>query len=208
MVYLLSLVFCVGGIVAAVFGFRRYRTLVVKRQLRIVKGTSAITRCLQSIPITLLPLPVREALIHIYMATSERLAHGIFERYASSLPGHIATLHKAVADARRADRPIAPVHAETAAALRDLREHIIACSKLDLLGPRQLALASSALHLAEELAGVELLMQEAQRAMILHERTRSEELRALALARCARLPLKTAEETRRRVEAGLNVRVA
>ncbi|MEZ5596931.1 MAG: hypothetical protein R3E84_11135 [Pseudomonadales bacterium] len=32
--------------------------------------------------------------------------------------------------------------------------------------------------------------------------------RALALARCARLPLKTAEETRRRVEAGLNVRVA
>jgi len=57
--------------------------------------------------------------------------------------------------------------------------------------------------LAMELAGVDILVQEAQVAAVLKEKERSEQLKAQALAHCARLPAKTAEEVRRRVQATL-----
>jgi|GEM_PF-2501234 len=193
---------------AGAFGYRYWRQRTLQSHLSAVQITSDLWRCVSTLPEHLLPQTVRAAVASSLRQAARRLHDGPFERYSATLSQQATFLarssanHHAVPEVMFARAGSAQ---DSAGTLRTIEQLIKQAAAVQLITHRDAALARSSLRLAHEIANVEWLVQEARRAMVLHERPRMEALKAQALAQCSRLPAKTAEEVRKRVQSGLAV---
>ena len=189
-----------------VFGYRHWRQRQLHRQLSAIQITSDLWRAVSIVPDAMLPAAVRTAVVSALKQAAERLAEGPFARYAATLKQQAVFVARGSANADAIPEVTAVrsgASRDTGSALRAMEHLLRQAAVIELISARESALAISSLRLAHELASVEWLVQEARRAMLLREKSRMEALKAQALAQCARLPAKTAEEVRKRVHAGL-----
>lgn len=177
---------------------RRLLAHRIERQIQAVRLATELGRQLKVIPGNLLSWPMRDG-CGIILENTARLIDG--SPLASLADGlrHDARLLRA----SRATPAAALLPANIRRLFENLERQLARASTLRLIEAREYALAHSAVLLAMELAGVDILVQEARVAAVLKEKERSEQLKAQALARCARLPAKTAEEVRKRVQASV-----
>lgn len=196
-----------GALAAAgVFGYRFWRQRTLQGHLSAVQITSDLWRCVSALPEHLLPQAVRSAVVGSLRQAAIRLQNGPFERYAATLSQQATFLsrgssnHQAIPEVMFA-RPGSAQ--DSAGTLRTIEQLMKQAAAIDLITHRESAMVKSSLRLVHEIANVEWLVQEARRALVLRERPKMEALKAQALAYCARLPAKTAEEVRKRVNSGL-----
>lgn len=193
---------------AGVFGYRYSRQRMLHGHLSAVQITSDLWRCVAALPEHLLTQSVREAVVNSLREAAARLHDSPFERYSATLAQQASFLarnasnHQAIPEVMFT-RPGSAQ--DSAGTLRTLEQLMKQAAAINLITHRQAAMVKSSLRLALEIANVEWLVQEARRAMMLRERPRMEALKAQALVHCARLPAKTAEEVRKRVQSGLAV---
>lgn len=191
---------------AGVFGYRFWRQRTLQGQLSAVQITSDLWRCVSALPEHLLPQAVRSAVVGSLRQAAIRLQNGPFERYSATLVQQATFLsrapnnHQAIPEVMFA-RPGSAQ--DSAGTLRTIEQLMKKAAAIDLITHKESAMVKSSLRLAHEIANVEWLVQEARRALVLRERPRMEALKAQALAHCSRLPAKTAEEVRKRVQSGL-----
>jgi len=186
---------------AALWLRRLHNTRSLRRQLATVQIATELWRQSRVLPQGILSSPIRDALSMVFTNSAARLADGPFARLAETLTSQALEIR---VSSRPAGTPVAAsVPANLGRMLESLKTLLARASGAGLVQPREYALASSALTLAVELANVDILVVEARRALVLRERSRSDQLKAQVLAMCARLPAKTAEEVRKRVQAHL-----
>ena len=192
---------------AGVFGYRLWRQRTLQHQLSAVQITSDLWRCVSALPEHLLPQAVRSAVVGSLRQAATRLQNGPFERYSATLAQQATFLSRGASNHQSIPEVMfaRPGSAQdSASTLRTIEQLMKQAAAIDLITHRESAMVKSSLRLATEIANVEWLVQEARRAMILREHPRMEALKAQALAHCARLPAKTAEEVRKRVNSGLS----
>lgn len=194
--YVISLALLVAATSGGVLLRRYLISRRLQRQLASVRLTTELWRQINLLPANLVSRPVRDAVATVFATTATLLTGSPFASMVENL--------RSQANQIRLRRP-APaatlLPANIGRLFEKVEQQLARASALNLLSARDYALANSAIVLARELAGVDILVQESQVAAVLKDHERSEQLRAQALARCARLPAKTAEEVRRRVQA-------
>ncbi len=189
------------AVAAGTFFLRRHRQArKMDRQMQSLRIASELGRQIKVISTSLLSWPMREGCAIVFETTAALLASSPLESLADNLRREARLL--------RASRPTASatlLPANIRRQFENVERQLVRVSQLKLIQAREYALAHSAMVLAMELAGVDILVQEARVASVLKEKERSELLKAQALACCARLPAKTAEEMRKRVHASVAV---
>ncbi len=192
----------------SLFGYRYWRQRTLQSQLSAVQITSDLWRCVAALPEHLLPQTVRAAVVSSLRQAASRLQDGPFERYSATLVQQAGFLARSSANHQAVPEVLfarSGSGQDSAGTLRTIEQLMKQAAAIQLITHREAAMAKSSLRLAHEIANVEWLVQEARRAMVLRERPRMEALKAQALVHCARLPAKTAEEVRKRVQSGLAV---
>ncbi len=197
----------IGALAAGgAFGYRYLRQRTLQGHLSAIQITSDLWRCVTGLSDHLLPQSVRGAIVTALRQAASRLEGGPFARYGATLLQQASFLARGSSNQQAIPevmfaRPGSPQ--DSSSTLRTIEQLLKQAAAIDLITHRDAAMAHSSLRLAHELASVDWLVQEARRAMLLRERPRMEALKAQALAHCARLPSKTAEEVRKRVQSGL-----
>jgi hypothetical protein len=198
MAYVIWLLLFSALTVAGFFWRRRWHAKHLERQIQAVRLATDLTRQIKVIPANLISWPMRDGLAIVLETAATLVERSPLETLADSLRRDARQLR-----ASRITAPATLLPANIRRLFGNLDQLLARAGELRLIGSREYALAHSAIVLAMELAGVDILVQEAQVAAVLKEKERAEQLKAQALARCARLPSKTAEEVRRRVQATL-----
>ncbi|MBM4205288.1 MAG: hypothetical protein FJ194_14230 [Gammaproteobacteria bacterium] len=198
MVYVIWLLFFIGLGISGFFLRRRMHANHLERQILAVRLATDLSRQIKVIPANLLSWPMRDGLAIVLESTAALVAGSPLGSLTDSLQKDARQLR-----ASRSTAAVTLLPANIRRLFENLDRQLARAGELRLIGTREYALAHTAIVLAMELAGVDILVQEAQVAAVLKEKERSEQLKAQALAHCARLPAKTAEEVRRRVQATL-----